>query len=449
MSAPAQPAGVVRGGALLAAGMAVANVFGYALNLVASRMLGPDEFGAFAALMGILLVSFVGSLALQSVTARRLATDGPAAAPAMLRLGRQVALGIAGTLALAAPAFSVFLHLDTTQVLLVAASLIPLTLVGARFGLAQGSERFAALAVLYIVVATGRLGGTLIGLTVRNSVTAGLIGALVGTTLAAVLAARIVPSPHPAADLPEPGAAKELAIAGSALFAFFALTNVDVLLARHHLDAREAGLYALGAVVAKGAFWFPAFIAVLAYPMLVDEYRRGSAMRLSLALVCASGALLTVGTALAPDLVVSAIGGNSYEDLAGEVALFALAGSLFAVAQLLVYARLAQGDPRTGIRVATAAIALVLTVQLATNDSVPAIVLSVCAAAGALALAGLVSEWRTLASGGDGPSASDRGLRDEAEGEDVAGGEFERFHAVEAEEPPGGREDPERQQPAR
>lgn len=393
--AAGSPTGFVRGGALLAAGLAVSNVLGYAVNLVASRLLGPDEFGAFASLMGIVLVAFVGSLALQSVTARRLATDGPAAAPAMLRLGRQVAFGIAGVLALAAPAFSAFLHLDGTQVLLVAASLIPLTLVGARFGLAQGSERFGALAVLYIVVAAGRLGGTLVGLAVRDTVTAGLVGALVGATLAAVIAARIAPAPHPGTELPEPGAGREFGVAAGALFSFFALTNIDVLLARHHLEGHEAGLYALGAVVAKGAFWFPAFVAVLAYPMLVDETRRSGALRVSLALVAASGALLTLGTALVPGLVVDLIGGNEYEDLAHRVALFALAGSLFAIAQLLIYARLAQGDPRAGLRVAAVLVGLVLTVQLAANDSVTAIVLSVCGAAAALSLAGLVSERRT------------------------------------------------------
>ncbi len=360
-----------------------------------------------------MLVAFVGSLALQSVTARRLATDGPAAAPSMVRLGHKFAFGIAGGLALAAPAFSVFLHLDTTQVLLVAASMVPLTLVGYRFGLAQGTERFAALAVLYIVVAAGRLGGTLVGLAIRDSVTAGLIGALAGASAAAVLAARIAPSPHPSQATPEPGAAKELAIAAGALFAFFGLTNVDVLLARHHLDGYEAGLYALGAVVAKGAFWFPAFIAVLAYPMLVDESRRGSAMRVSLALVAASGAVLTIATALAPDFVVAIIGGDDYEELADEVALFALAGSLYAVAQLLIYARLAQGDPRSGVRVATVAVGLVLTVQLAFNDSVTAIVLCVCAAAATLSLAGLAAEWRTLSRS----ALAESGTGDEADRE--------------------------------
>jgi O-antigen/teichoic acid export membrane protein len=448
-----QPGTVMRGGALLAAGMAVSNAFGYGLNLVASRALGPDEFGAFASLMGIVLVCFVGSMALQSVTARRLATDGPAAAAAMLGLGRRCAVGIAAALVVTAPAWSAVLHLAAAQILLVAATMIPLTLVGIRFGLAQGSERFGALALLYVLVAAGRLGGTLVGLAVRDSVTSGLVGALAGASAAALLAARVAPLPHPPRDVPEPGAASELMIAAGALFAFFALTNVDVLLARHQLSEHEAGLYALGAVVAKGAFWFPQFIAVLAYPMLVDEARRRGAIRLSLALVATSGALITTGAALFPHVVVSAVGGDEYRDLAHRVALFALAGSLFALAQLLIYARLAKGDPRAGVAVAAVLIGLVVTVQVAANDSVTQIVLTVCAAAAALSLVGVVSERRALTRPvrtrwGLGPRDR-RAAGHETDAEDGARSQREPLDRAASEQPAGRGDDPERQQPAR
>lgn len=436
-----QPATVVRGGALLAAGMGVSNVLGYSLNLVASRALGPEGFGAFAPLMGIVLVCFVGSFALQSVTARRLATEGPAAAAALQHLGRRLAFAIAGALALLAPAFSVFLHLDTLQVLLAAATMVPLTLVGFRLGLAQGTERFGALALLYVVVAAGRLGGTLAGLAVRDSVTAGMAGGLVGAVAAAVAAARIAPSPDPAAERPEPGAATELLIAAGALFAFFCLTNVDVLLARHQLPEHDAGLYALGAVVAKGAFWFPQFISMLAYPMLVDEARRGWAIRISVILVGASGALITLGAGLFPHVVVRAIGGDEYRELADRVVLFALAGSLFAVAQLLLYARLAKGDPRAGVAVAAILVGLVVTVQAATNDSVAQIVLTVCAAAAALSLVGGVSERRVLVLPGR------RG--DEADREDRAGAEGHRVDRAEPGQPAERGDDPDRAQTAR
>lgn len=426
--APAAGAGtVVRGGALLAGALAVSNGFGYALNLVASRVLGPEEFGAFAALMGIVLVANVGALALQSVTARRLATDGAAAGQLLLRLGRLAGLGIAAVLAAAAPLLTAFLHVGVLPVLLVAAGMLPLTLVGARLGLAQGAERFGSLSILYILVATGKMGGALIGLLLVDDVTAGLIGMVAGASVAAAVAMAVAAPPGSAAGGTGGGAAPErravageLLIAAAALFAFFGLTNVDVLLARHHLPATEAGLYALGAVVAKGAFWFPQFIAVLAYPMLVDRARRERAIRVSVALVGASGALLTAGTALVPGLVVGAVGGSEYEDLADDVWLFALAGSLFALAQLLVYARLALGDRRAGLGVAGTAIGLVLAVQLGADGSLRAIVLALCVAAAVLCAIGLAAERAAGRDLPDGPSVV--GQDGELEGTERPGG---------------------------
>ena len=51
--------------------LAAANGLGYLLNLVASRRLGPEGYGALAALLGVILVGNVLALALQAVVARR------------------------------------------------------------------------------------------------------------------------------------------------------------------------------------------------------------------------------------------------------------------------------------------------------------------------------------------------------------------------------------------
>ena len=70
------PAGAVAGrsgGSWVAVRMAVANLLGYSLNLVASRLLGPIGFGALAALLGVVLIGNVAALGLQTVAARVLA----------------------------------------------------------------------------------------------------------------------------------------------------------------------------------------------------------------------------------------------------------------------------------------------------------------------------------------------------------------------------------------
>ena len=59
----------------MAIAMAVMNVGTYGFTLVAARMLGPKEYGAVAALMGLLLVVNVLSVGLQATGARQVAAD--------------------------------------------------------------------------------------------------------------------------------------------------------------------------------------------------------------------------------------------------------------------------------------------------------------------------------------------------------------------------------------
>ena len=51
--------------------MAVMNVTTYGFTILAARLLGPAEYGALAAVMGLLLVVNVLSLGLQATGARR------------------------------------------------------------------------------------------------------------------------------------------------------------------------------------------------------------------------------------------------------------------------------------------------------------------------------------------------------------------------------------------
>ncbi|HET9555582.1 MAG TPA: hypothetical protein VFS70_00475, partial [Actinomycetota bacterium] len=61
---------------VLAAGMAVANAGNYAFNVVMAFLLGPEAYGALAALLALVLVGSVPGLALQAVVARRTTLAG-------------------------------------------------------------------------------------------------------------------------------------------------------------------------------------------------------------------------------------------------------------------------------------------------------------------------------------------------------------------------------------
>ena len=57
--------------------MGIMNVATYGFQMVAARALGPQDFGAFAALMNLMLVVSVMSLAVQATAARRISDRAP------------------------------------------------------------------------------------------------------------------------------------------------------------------------------------------------------------------------------------------------------------------------------------------------------------------------------------------------------------------------------------
>ena len=389
-------AGAVRHGAVVAAAMTVSNLMGYFLNVVAARRLGPDGFGALAALLGLVLVGYVPSVAVQTVTTRRLAAaraDGRSA-----RLGELAGLAVATSVAvgllcavLAVP-LSGFLHLASpAAVLAVAGTLVPLTWGGFVLGVAQGLERFLLLAGLFLLAAGGKVLGGLIGVALEPTPTGVMtwtaVGTLVGTAVATAAAARQLEPPQRSLH----GAA-EVGHAAHSLLALFVLTNVDVLLARHFLPPREAGLYGVGAVVAKVAFWLPQFVLVIALPRLGDRRRDRSALRASVAVLAVSGATLTVGVAVLGSLTVRLVVGAGYEDLNGVAWMFAALGSCFAVVQLLLYARLARQDGRPALALWVGVGVLLVLVGGFAHGSVVSVAAATLSTAAALAGMGLLGE---------------------------------------------------------
>ena len=76
----------------------VGNGAAYALSMFAARVLDPADFGAFGALMGVLIIVSTLSIALQTMTARRVAVAGANRSDAegqAVRLAFYIAIAIA------------------------------------------------------------------------------------------------------------------------------------------------------------------------------------------------------------------------------------------------------------------------------------------------------------------------------------------------------------------
>ena len=391
-------ASLARGTVVVAAALALAQVLAYLVSIVAARALGPVQFGAFAALLGVLLIGNVVALGLQAVIARQLVTVSPEwkgpAARSLLRTGLVAGAAVCGAALLIAPLLRLVLRLDDWwPLVIVALTLLPLTWIGAQLGVAQGRESYARLAGVYASVGVGRGVGGVLGALVGQSTAGALWGILLGTLAGALVSRGIVAALAPAGRHRIAHLLRQVAHASHALLALFVLTNVDVILARALLDAEAAGEYGVGAVIAKIAFWLPQFVGVVLFPRLADA-RRALALVITLAAVGGLGGLVVAGTALLPGLVVQVAGGPAYQGLVPLAWLFALVGALFALAQALLLTRLAVDDRRAAVAIWSAIAVLVLLATMVAPRTVGGLATSAAIAGGALCLAGIVQAIR-------------------------------------------------------
>ncbi|MEP6667408.1 MAG: polysaccharide biosynthesis protein, partial [Nocardioidaceae bacterium] len=249
---------------IVAAGMMAMNVFTYAFTLLAAHLLGPRDFGAVSALLGILIVVSVPSLALQATAARRLATCDDAHRAGVTRdvlVSSWKMASALGVLLLAlTPVIDHLLHLDDpVAAAMVSASSVPLTLMGAYAGITQGERRWTAVALLYLSLGAGRLVGGAAAMLINDSLRSTMIGIMAGSVAPALLGAYLARLPGRVESDHEP-LLHELWRNGHTLLALFVFINLDLLLARYLFDGHDAGVYAAGSIIAKTCLFVPTFV---------------------------------------------------------------------------------------------------------------------------------------------------------------------------------------------
>lgn len=386
-----------RASLLLAPGLALANVLGYALSVLLSRWLGPSHYGAFGSLLGLSLIGVVPALALQPVVARHtaLGTSSGRIDRAVLRAALWVGAGLTALAFAAAPALTAFIHLDSAlPAVWLALALAPAPAVMVCQGLLQGAERFRALTVLYVAFALARLMGAAALVLLGYGVAGAMAGIALGSLAGAVVGVLLVrPAGTRTATLPG-SFRRELVQACIALLGLLVLANIDVLLARHYLPAHDSGLYAVGSVVEKVSFWGPQFVGVVAFPRLADTTQRAGLLLRAMLVVGAFGVVVIGGAALLARPLLRFFVGAHYVGLAPNAWVFAAAGAALALAQLLLFSGIATADGRMSLSVAFVAAIEVIVIATAAHGSVRQIAAVVLACALGLTALGLGLQGR-------------------------------------------------------
>ncbi|OCH81702.1 MULTISPECIES: polysaccharide biosynthesis protein [Gordonia] len=335
----------------VAIGSMVANVCMYVVHLVASaHFLDVSEYGEFAVLLSAMLVLGVPAMALQNVIAREVVLGGDE--------GRLRALGVVTTCwvvvltVVATPLVGLLLRTDVATTAAALASAPLLALIAAGQGILQGRGEFRALSWVLAVVGVARsmpiIGAFAAGAGPAGGLLAGTLGAAASAAVVWLVVWSMSRSGRPGRT--PSGAAGVLSVvrASQVQLVLIVASSIDLLLSPRVLDAEEVGVYALGAIATKVAFWLPQAIGVVFYPRLADPARSSASLRQAVTVVAGIGVVLTV-LAGAAGPVVPFVFGDGYDALVPILWLFAYIGAALAVLQVVLLSAIARDRTRVAL----------------------------------------------------------------------------------------------------
>lgn len=194
-----------------------------------------------------------------------------------------------------------------------------------------------------------------------------------------------------------------------ALLGQIVVNNSDVLLVKALFAPAAAGLYAALALIGRIVFFATWSVVTALFPVVAQRQQRGEPHRgllgLGLGLVAGAGLPIVAGAWLWPDAVVRLLFGADYLAVAPLLWLYALATTLYALANVVVSYRLALGQGGGAWLVLLGGVAQVAAIARfhATLDQV--VLAQAWAMAGLLALLLAWDGWLWLREGAYGAAA--------------------------------------------
>jgi O-antigen/teichoic acid export membrane protein len=385
-----RPASGARSGAVLAASALVATALNYAFLLAAGRLLGSDDYGALAALLGLLTVVLLPTgavqLAVSREVSRRIALGDDAGADAFgratLRLGLlATAPLVVLALALVVPLRELLNIESTAPVVLTAAGLVVALVFPIATGVLLGYQRFHAVAAMYVLPFALRLGLLAIVAILGYRLGGVVLAAVLGGAVSAAVAVALLRDPlRRGVQVPRPALGSFLRYLWPVLVGLIGiavLTNVDVLVVKARFSGDAAGEYAAASAFARVAFFLPATILAVLFPRTAARQARGEStadiLGRSVLVAAAFCSLLTLFYAMTGPGLVRASFGAEFENGGDLLVPFTVSMSLFSLANVLVGFHLSQGERRYAWIVAAAVPAQVAVLALV-PDSVRGVI---------------------------------------------------------------------------
>lgn len=330
----------------------------YFFQFVMGKSLSIEDYGAMNALLSVIMAITMPTSAIMLVVAKYASTyaatgerEGISALySASLKRITLLALAVSAVFMLLSGYVRAYLRIDgLSPVLILSIGIFGSFILTVNFGMLQGLQRFSYLGLGIGLSGVLRLllGVAFILLGMRLS------GALLATALPAVAiffltAVPLFPYLRRTDALFRHSRILNYSIPvlfSSVAFAF--LSNIDLIMARHFLGAKDVGVYAAVAVLGKTMFYLPSAFALAVFPMVSesiavegDSFKILDKALLFTVFICA-GALILF--ALLPEKIIGLLYGPRFYAGAAYLKYYGSAMALLSALSIIISFNLARG----------------------------------------------------------------------------------------------------------
>lgn len=345
--------------ALLMLSMTVVNAGNYVYNLIMGRWLGPALFADLSLIVTLLLIVTFLTAPVQMTAARYSAihtADGDTKTLASVRRFIWfVALGLGLMLTVffttLAPMLQRFFHTQSFLSFIIFGTALPFAMLQAvERGMLQGRTNFKILAISYQVEMWSRLLVSIALVALGLSVDGAVTGISLSYLFTWLVARHAVRGLETSENLSKEMRFALLGFAAPVLVSQLGqilINNSDVILVKRFFATDEAGQYAALALIGRIVFFATWSVVTTMFPIVAQKQKMGEPhghlLWISLGIVVGVSAPVILLTLIVPEFVVQVLFGEKYLGVAPLVWQYALATSLYAMANVVINYRLSLG----------------------------------------------------------------------------------------------------------
>ncbi len=350
----------------------LAGIFAYLLHPFLGHVLGIQQYGQVAALIALTVVLTTPTQIISTVAAKYASSLSASGDHAQLNdfIRRLTVIflvvGVVMTVVFLAGSGYVasFLNLNSPQGVIILGFIFIIEFVTPlNLGTIQGLESFGWFSTMTFLSAFLRLtfsiGFVLLGMGVNGVILGIVVSAVLAYLISFLPLVKVIRGPRAATGSLR-GLWSYSALALIAAGGIVALSTIDTVLARHFLNAHDAGLYAALATIGKIVLFVTSSVSTVMFPKVVALHKNGrphtrEALQAILTVLLLS-VVAEIPFVLAPGLITRLMFGPAFAAFAVELAPYGLAMLLLAIGQVLMTYFLACGNRSFVIMILSACI---------------------------------------------------------------------------------------------